>query len=182
MARTPRRTVTSTADGEIVRLVGVAETDEPQMRSPLGRHECVAYSMFVWLWGKWIEIDRFTDGRACNLRLRDASGTALIRVKDARIALALDETWEYQPGVLCPPSVDEYLAQHRRCREDGQWLRLREGTLRNGCEIAVVGLARWEPDPDAGAGTGYRDAPQRLVLCSTEAVPLVVSNDHRARR
>jgi hypothetical protein len=62
-------------------------------------------------------------------------------------------------------------------------MRYREGALETGEQIAVVGLAHWEDDPEAGAidtgGGGFRDAvrKKRLVLTASEGAALHASDD-----
>ena len=58
-------------------------------------------------------------------------------------------------------------------------LRAYEGVLEAGERVAVGGLARWVPDPDA-AGGNYRETPKRLVLEASESLPLFLSDDPAA--
>ena len=51
--------------------------------------------------------------------------------------------------------------------------------LEAGERVAVGGLARWMPDPDA-AGGNYRETPKRLVLQASESLPLFLSDDPAA--
>ena len=56
-------------------------------------------------------------------------------------------------------------------------LRAYEGVLEAGERVAVGGLARWVPDPDA-AGGDPRETPKRLVLGAvSDALPLFFSDD-----
>ena len=55
-------------------------------------------------------------------------------------------------------------------------LRGHEGILEAGERVAVGGIARWMPDPDA-AGGSYRETPKRLVLEASESLPLFFSDD-----
>jgi hypothetical protein len=91
------------------------------------------------------------DENCLKLTVRDATGTAYLAA-NPRLALTLYDE----------PSK--------------RWTRVREGVIRGGDEVAVVGTARWEID-QTGAGGGYREAPKRLVL-----EHCIVSNDPRARR
>jgi hypothetical protein len=55
-------------------------------------------------------------------------------------------------------------------------MRYREGIVARGVEVAVLGRARWERDPE-GAGGDYRAQPRRLVLEAPEGGELVVSTE-----
>ena len=58
-------------------------------------------------------------------------------------------------------------------------LRYREAVFEEGEEVAVLGRARWEMDPDPKAeGSGYRGGAKRLVIEAPETEgPLLASDD-----
>lgn len=152
MSRIPRRAIADVRDAEKVRIVGTAETAEPPLTSPSGRHPCVAYEAQVSLDANAYGAKEF-DENCLKLTVRDATGMAHL-AGHPRLALALED----------------------QSTSGKRWTRLLEGVIRAGDEVAVVGTARWEVDQD-GVGGGYREAPKRLVL-----EHCIVSNEPRARR
>jgi hypothetical protein len=119
--------------------------------------------------------------------LRDDSGTALVRVTmggAAFPALVEDHRARTSPFIHADADLERFLNERGRSVEGTFFrknLRAREGILEAGERVAVGGLARWLPDPDA-AGGSYRETPRRLVLQASESLPLFLSDDPSVSR
>jgi hypothetical protein len=174
-------------DGKVVKIVGELLYAGRSMPSPLSGRECAYYSIVVTEYrgtgargGSWTEILR--EERGIDFMVRDGSGVALVRIaREAAAfpALVQDKKARSSPLLYSDADLDRFMSE-RGMTTEGTFLRrnLRasEGILEEGERVAVGGLARWLPDPDAGGG-GYREAGKRLVLQSSEALPLFLSDD-----
>ncbi|MBX7191130.1 MAG: E3 ubiquitin ligase family protein [Sandaracinaceae bacterium] len=178
MLRVPRSNVSAAIDGELVRLVGRVVELDPALDAPLSHRRCVAFRVLVETkqsTGKsshWVStIDQRESVRFV---LEDESGRARIEAAQSKLLVELDE--EQGSGFLndATPELEAYLAEHGKESTNflglNKSMRYREGVLALGETVAVLGVARWEDDPDAGAvdmgQAGFRDAPRkkRLVL------------------
>jgi hypothetical protein len=86
------------------------------------------------------------------------------------------------PILSSDPDLERFLAERGIATEGAFFrknLRGREGILEAGERVAVGGIARWLPDPDA-AGGSYRETPKRLVLESSESLGIFLSDDKSA--
>ncbi len=173
-------------DGKAVKLVGELVYAGRPIPSPLSQRACAYYSIVVEEFqrrgrgGRWHEIVREENG--IDFYLRDASGVALVRVasdgKDLP-ALVYDRKARTSPLIRSDADLERFLGARGRAVEGRFFrknLRAYEGVLEAGERVAVGGLARWMPDPDA-AGGNYRETPKRLVLQASESLPLFLSDD-----
>jgi hypothetical protein len=174
-------------DGKAVKIVGELVYAGRSIEAPLSGRACAYYSVVVQEYrshgtrgGHWHEIIR--EEKGIDFYLRDASGMALIRVaSDGRDfpALVQDRKARTSPIISNDPNLERFLNARGRSVEGTFFrknLRAYEGVLEAGERVAVGGLARWMPDPDA-AGGSYRETPKRLVLQASESLPLFLSDD-----
>jgi hypothetical protein len=171
LARVPRKEVSRVRDGETVRIVGVVESAQPPLEAPLSGRPCLAWTVVAWLRGA--NQTNVTIDRAVDLIVRDSSGTAFAGAPQA--ALVLDETSTYGRLEQPPGQLGGLISADAWERRDSQ-LRFEEGVVKAGDEVALIGKARWQPDPEGGGGN-YREPPKRLVLDGA-----VLTNLPKARR
>ncbi|MDB4965762.1 MAG: hypothetical protein JWN44_1451 [Myxococcales bacterium] len=178
--------IASALDGRAVKIVGEVAYAGRSIASPLSGRLCAFYSIVVEEYrssgksGAWHEILR--DEKGVDFLVRDDSGMALVRIASdgaALPALVQDRKARTSPILHSDFDLERYLGE-RGISVEGRFfrknLRAAEGILEEGERVAVGGLARWLPDPNAGGG-GYREAGKRLVLQSSEALPLFLSDD-----
>lgn len=100
----------------------------------------------------------------------------------------LDEDASFSSGFLndATPELEAFLADRGHSSQGwvfNKTMRYREGVVEAGETVAVVGVGRWERDPEANAraGAGYRqaDLPTRLVLEAPDDGPLLLSDEYR---
>jgi len=177
-------------DGKAVKIVGELVYAGHSIASPLSQRKCAYYSIVVEEYrgrgtrgGHWREIIR--EEKGIDFYLRDDSGMALVRISGdghALPALVQDRRARTSPIISNDPDLERFLNERGRSVEGTFFrknLRAYEGVLEAGERVAVGGLARWMPDPDA-AGGNYRETPKRLVLEASESLPLFLSDDPAA--
>jgi hypothetical protein len=179
MRQVPVRRIAEAREGEKVRIVGRVGSHEQLLTAPLTDRPCLAHEVVVTVENAFGLASHEMETEALPMTIRDETGVAHLGPGEPALALAFDRVWTYTRAQQGPEKLDRLLDRHQRHRqahEGFRWTRVREGTLQSGDEIAVVGTARWQDDPD-GMGGSYREAPRRLVL-----EDCIVSNDPRARR
>jgi hypothetical protein len=171
-------------DGDWVRIVGtIVEPAAPgagagrMLEAPLAASACVAYSTVVELVHREAATPFARESLAIDFLLDDGTGRAHVAVAGARIVLSLRSI---------SPLPQRLARFHERSgwTPDGRW-RCREGALAAGATVAVVGQARWEPDPAPDAprpDASYRGSaePRRLRLATGDLGRVVVTDDPRA--
>jgi hypothetical protein len=178
------------ADGRVVKIVGELVYAGRSIPSPLSQRACAYYSIVVEEYrgrgtrgGHWREIVH--EEKGIDFYVRDDSGMALVRVtSDGKYfpALVQDRRARTSPILSSDPDLERFLAERGIATEGAFFrknLRGREGILEAGERVAVGGIARWLPDPDA-AGGSYRETPKRLVLESSESLGIFLSDDKSA--
>lgn len=187
LRRVPPTPIRDVTDGRVVKIVGELVYAGRSIPSPLSQRACAYYSIVVEEYrgrgtrgGHWREIVREETG--IDFYVRDESGMALVRVTtDGKYfpALVQDHRARTSPIISNDPGLEEFL-RRRGIATEGAFFRknLRgfEGILEAGERVAVGGIARWMPDPDA-AGGSYRETPKRLVLESSESLGIFLSDD-----
>lgn len=115
---------------------------------------------------------------AVALSIDDETGRAHVFASRPTLVLRVDH--EDQSDGLCPasPRARALLAEHGISPE-GRALWYREGILRVGERVSVLGHGRWEaePDPSEVRSTGYREPPRRLILKEPRDGSLILSSD-----
>ncbi len=146
--------------------------------APLSGRSCVAFDVHVEQLKRetWTTASR--DRAACEFAVEDATGRALVRMRLSRVHLVNDATT--QDEVLGP--LTEATADYLRARghEPGRSLRpirVSEGILEEGESVLVMGIGRWEHDPDPEGAGSYRERKRRFVLEGDTAFPLQLTDD-----
>jgi hypothetical protein len=188
LRRIPPSLIRDVADGRVVKIVGELVYAGRSIPSPLSGRQCAYYSIVVAEYrsrgsrgGHWREIVREEQG--IDFYVRDESGMALVRVtSDGKYfpALVQDHRARTSPLLSNDPELERFLRE-RGIATEGAFFRknrrAHEGILEAGERVAVGGIARWMPDPDA-AGGSYREVPKRLVLESSESLGIFLSDDN----
>ncbi len=188
MRSTPRRTIREVIEGERARIVGRAHVATP-VRAPLSGRQCGYWRVVVQEYrsrgrsGSWVTVVDEHEG--VDFVVHDDSGKAL--VKTAHVHAVLEKDAKYGSGMFNSPTPElEAFLDSRGISSKGllfnKRMRFREGVVEHGELVAVVGVGRWERDPEetARAGDGYRTAemPQRLVVDAMEdGSPLLLSDE-----
>jgi hypothetical protein len=187
MKAVPRRRVAEVIEGEKARVVGRVEV-ERTVTAPLSGRPCAYWRVVVEekrSSGKsshWRTIIDEHDG--VDFFLRDEDGKAL--VKTAFVHAVLEKDSHFSSGLFddAGPELEAFLAQRGHSSTGlvfNKTMRYREGVVEPGELVAAVGVGRWERDPDeqARAGAGYREArlPERLVLDAPAEGPLLLSDE-----
>ena len=177
-------------DGKAVKLVGELVYAGHSIPAPLSQRACAYYSIVV------EQVPRSRHARrplahhrharniGIDFYLRDDTGVALVRIPAGNEQSAFPRSCAIArraPRPSCSNDADlERFLTGRGISVEGAFfrknLRAYEGILEAGERVAVGGLARWMPDPDA-AGGNYRETPKRLVLEASESLPLFLSDD-----
>lgn len=187
----PRVSVSDATEGSLVRIVGTLRAGARTLEAPLSGRPCACFRVEVDVrvsTGKsssWRNIIREEDG--ADFFVEDPSGRALVKGGTVEAAIVLDHHLKSGTFDDATPELEAYLARHGHKSTDflgfNKAIRYREGVLEPGETVAVLGRARWEDDPEAGAAQpssgGYRESARkkRLVLEPGELGPVRVSDD-----
>lgn len=157
------RPIRDVTEGELVKIVGHAHAVEPPMRAPITGRACFHLRVVE------KRIDDFKNSqtrvlehRTLDVFVRDDTGKALVR--------------------LAGGDIDAFLVAHRH--EEGEWPHERtithETVIEEGTRVAVVGYARFEPDPSPSPdamGGSYREPPRCLVLAGRDRFTVKLTAD-----
>jgi hypothetical protein len=165
---TPIRQIASPG---LVKVQGIVQTLDT-LTAPLSGRPCAYFEVLV--------EERISSGKSSHWRtvireveerdflIDDGTGRARIEMVAVQAAITKDGHWSSGTFNDATPQLEEFLARHGQ-RSEG-WLfnrtmRYREGVIEVGEEVAVVGFAELEIDPEPStSGAGYRDAPMRPVV------------------
>jgi len=169
-------------DDTLGRIVGAANPLDRVLASPITGRPCVYYITTVSTTGKNSRVV-IREERSVPFCVVDGTGRALIDPAGAEIALVSDG--QTSSGTLNDPTPAEqaFLARHGESSSNvfgsNRGLRYEERTIGVGEQIAIVGAAVREPDPDAvRPESGYREAPvMRLRMTSSAYLRLQISDD-----
>lgn len=183
--------VSEAVEGSIVRIVGALRPLAPLLTAPLSGRACAHYDVIV--------EEQVRSGKSSHWRtiahehasrdfvVEDTSGRAIVQTAHFEATVELDH--HQRSGFLndASPELEALLARHGRSTTGlfgmNRTIRYREGVLEPGEEVAALGRARWEDDPEPGAANvprgGYRDSGrrQRLVIERSELGPVRASDD-----
>lgn len=170
----------------LVKVSGTVKTLEA-LTAPLSGRSCAYYEVIVEQKvssGKnstWRTIIREVEER--DFLVEDGTGRARVEMVAVEAAVTKDGHWSSGTFNDASPELEEFLLRHGHQSQGwvfNKTLRYREGVLENGEQVAVLGWADREMDPEpatAASGAGYRDAPTRVVLRSNGEHELKVSDD-----
>lgn len=164
-----RSTVSDARDGELVRLSGRILPRVDPLTAPLSGRTCLFYSSHLYRFPQKANnapelVLRFA--RGVDFHVEDDTGRALVRGDTVRV---------FRPSVYRPnygelvrptePIVRLEQASGRTCPAEWfpAYFQMEELILPSVPRAEIVGVARWEMDPEGGGGH-YREAPRRLVL------------------
>lgn len=190
MRALPVRRFDDVLPGEKVRIVGEVEALRA-IAAPLSGRACVYWRVHVEEYrrsgknGRWHTIVDEHEG--VDFLVRDGDQKALVKTSFVHPVLERDGSWS--SGVLneASPALKAFLAERGHSTEGwifNKNMRYREGVAEPGEEVAVVGIARRERDPDEQARPdGYREVamPERLVMDAPEDGPLLLSDEPSMR-
>lgn len=172
----PERAIAEAMDGERVRISGDAScapgTGE-LLTAPLSGRQCLGYSLIVMrqdLGGRWIEHGR--EERSVEILVRDGTGVVAVELARARF----DTETTRWPGFARshhprPPLIEALLRENPAGLTRA--LHAVERVLLLG-RVTIGGVMGHEAHV-GGATDGYREAPRRAVLRSTQEMTLIVS-------
>lgn len=184
--RQARRTLIAEVPADLpVKIVGAVRTPKSPLRAPLTGRVCVAYDVHVQMVGNNRRDTLIRARDFCEFVLEDASGRALVVPFTSAIAIVKDR--HSSSGLLADatPEQQAFLAAHGEKSVGPLGLNrplvFQEGILEEGEQVAVVGMGRWEadPEPDAEHTGGYRNSARRLRMQDAAWLPLQISDDHR---
>ncbi|MEZ4336868.1 MAG: hypothetical protein R3B82_09595 [Sandaracinaceae bacterium] len=187
MRAIPVRAIGEVMEGEVARVVGKVRVDAPLI-APLSGRPCAYWRIVVEekrrrgkhsYWQTLVDEEEGTD-----FLLLDDTGKAKVQVSYASAVLHGDA--EGGSGFLNEPTpeLDSFLSARGHSTQGwifNKTIRFREGVAEPNELVAVVGMGKWERDPEeaAMAGEGYREAvmPKRLVLSAPSEGPLLLSDE-----
>ena len=179
----PHRRIRDAPEGEVARIDGRTEVLET-LEAPLSGRACVCWRVAVSEGGSNPPRVVLEECDGLDFLVVDGTDKALVEVKGARALLYKDRSYTW--GVLNDPAPElrAFLDARGIATKGGVFDKVfdvSEGVLGQGEQVTVLGLATWQPDPDAvpSAGGAYREArsPRRLVMTSAQDGPLVLTND-----
>jgi hypothetical protein len=171
LRRIPATATRDAADGCMVKLVGTVEPLGEMAVTPVSRRYCLYYLVVVEETTKKGRQEIWRESNYIDFILRDATGTAIVRMHDAVVATEWRYRWRTKPFLKPPPEVESFIGLGKTDFWDAPQRRLTELALGPVQEIAVRGMARWELDESVN----YRQSPRRLVLESTPGQPLLIA-------
>lgn len=187
MRSVPRRPIEQVSDGEKARVVGQVHAEQT-IAAPLSGRACTYWRVTVQEQrggGKnrhWVTI--IDEHEGVDFFVQDGAGKAI--VKTELVHAVLEKDGKFSSGFLndADPALEAFLADRGHSSQGWVFnknMRYHEGVVEPGEHVCVVGVGRWERDPDeeARAGAGYREAqmPRRLVLESPDDGPLLLSDE-----
>ena len=172
--------IAQVGDRSVAKVVGHLRFLEEPLLAPLSGRRCAHYEMFVEVWegGDWRTVLHLRDSR--DFLLVDASGRARVQMPAPEVAAVVDLRRNSGSGRRPTSELLEFLARHRVPAFEGglaREMRYFEGCLEEGEEIAVLGWAEEEPDPDPRATSSYREMAKRIVFLHRDRHPLLVTDD-----
>jgi len=173
-------------DGGSVKLDGTVRLLEERFRAPISGRECALYHVVIrelrqsGKSSRWVTL--VDDRRGGDFLLEDETGRALVRASEPRLDLAIVMDAHKRSGALhgATPELEEVLRRYGQSSSGvfgrAKDLRYEEGVLEEGERAVVLGVSRWELDPDPSATAGYRGKARRLVVAAPPGDPLLVSD------
>lgn len=181
LRKAPRRLIRHPPDGTYARFVGTVLPIDSPIEAPLTGRPCAYWRIVIEeKQGKsYRELLRREDGH--DFSIRDATGTLLVRVAAAELALHNDG--EFSSHVLKDPTpaLEAFLAAQGEKTSGmlfNRSLQYHEAVIEEGESVTVAGIAHAEPDPEGPRETdNYRDTPMRMVLQGSKDLPVLITDD-----
>ncbi len=182
--------ITEASAGRRIKIVGrVGAVAEPLV-APISGRPCVHWQ--VWIESKqpsgkgtfWREV--LHTGAAQDFFLSDETGRAVVSPGETwTFAAARSRSGETRGRGRTDHVIEALLHANERARPSGsEGLRCFEAVYEIDQEIAVVGLASLEPDPDptTEARGNYREPPKRLRIGASAKRVVIASDDPKTFR
>lgn len=175
------RRISDVADGEVVKLRGRLRYLKPPVRAPITSRPCAAWHVVV------VDANRRNDALVderewVEFLLEDDTGRAVVDAVSPKFLIVLDAhlrsgLWEEPLGRA--RSFLEARGESTKGLFFNRELRYREGVLEEGEEVSVLGVGRWEPDPEPGSAgaRGYRGQALRLRVREAPDGRLLITDD-----
>jgi hypothetical protein len=179
-------------DGATVKICGRLAYAQVPLVAPLSGRRCAAWEVVVarkvtteTLRGgggtRWEEL--ISEQRSQDFTLDDGTGLALVKARSPMMALYRDACFRSGAGEAATSRLEAFLARHGRSSTSALGARYElvyhEGVLEEGEQVAVLGTARLEADPDS-ATMGYREPAVRVVVDEPDEDPLMLSDARAA--
>ncbi|HEX2571680.1 MAG TPA: DUF3592 domain-containing protein [Polyangia bacterium] len=169
--------------GQRVKIVGRLVHGENALTAPLSGRSCACYRVTVTEAGDDCDHQVLDEIRSADFFVEDGSGKALVRLS-GRAQLIIVEDVHRSSGTFNDPTPElkAFLERHGQSSRGvlgvfNRSLKYVEGVLEQGEQVAVVGVARLESDPDPHAAHGYREPASRLVLVPPGDGDLIVTDE-----
>ena len=187
LAKLPVLPIANIPEGALARVTGRVRIFGQPRVAPLSGRPCAFYRVRV--------LEKRTSEKGTHWRtivdetagsdflVVDDSGKALIRYeRSARFVVVKDVNLRSGTFHDPTPTMNRFLEQ--RGHSGKGWIlnkeiRYHEGVLEPGETVTIAGRATWEPDPEPepGADSGYRTAPQRLVVKADQEFGMIVTDN-----
>jgi hypothetical protein len=181
LRKAPRRSIRHLPDRTYARFSGTVLPIDSPLVAPLTGRPCTFWRVIVLeKRGKgYGEVLRREAGK--DFSIRDDSGTLLVRVTGAKLAVEIDGN--ASSGVWRDPSpeLERFLAANGE--ETTGWilnrqLRCNEAVIEEGESVTVAGVVHAEPDPEAQQKiSDYRETPMRMILDGARDAPVLITDD-----
>lgn len=174
-----RIAVAAVKDGATVSICGRLAYAATPLVAPLSGRRCAAWEVTV---AQLVEAEDqrrweviINEQRSQDFYLDDGTGRALIKARSPLMALHRDARFSSGPDKQATPELEAFLERHGWSRQYaiGYDLIYHEGVLEEGEQVAVLGTARLEADPE---GAGYRTEALRVVVDEPDEDPLMLSD------
>jgi hypothetical protein len=180
----PYRSIRHLPDQTWARFIGKADPIADPLIAPLTGRACAFWRVVVEeMHGRnsWKGVLAREMGK--DFAIRDDSGTLLVRVAGAKLAVERDG--RFSSGFMhdATPELTRFLVENDQKPEGwifNRTLRYYEAVIEPGETVAVAGVAHAEPDPDPDGQSvaGYRETAMRMVLQSGGPnAPVLITDD-----
>jgi hypothetical protein len=179
LRKAPLRSIKHLPDRRWARYVGKVDAIAEPLLAPLTGRACTFWSVVVEEHGRNTIRTVLRRDQGKDFCITDDSGTMLVRVEGARLAVARDG--RFSSGVLKDPTpeLERFLAQNG-VKTKGWFfnrkLTYHEAVIEPGEAVAVAGIAHAEAVPRT-ADRADGEAVMRLVLRGDRASPVLITDD-----